>query len=275
MKSPDLIVGILGLATAAGVAGYWVSLFLSIFVDWYDFKFAVVATVSRLVAGIAAVGLSGLVGINALRVVQGKSSEIRVQFVAVAAATLFAVNVATAVTLFGFGDNNFPSGFLGVPGRISALLMWAGAGSLVAFVVSRKLWTMVSSLRPNGSFIAIAVVIFLVTFGDYFSDWDGLPVVWIVSTLAILPVLAMMALPGDFGPTAAVILGVASAVSAVGRLVSNILFSVIISSYFSDISGAFVHAVRMAIIVGLLFLYLKQRGGLQQNLDRIKALSRS
>ena len=274
-KSPDSIIGFLGLATAAGVAGYWATWFLSVFVNWYDFKFALVATISRLVAAIAAVGLSGLVGINALRVVQGKSPENRVQFVAVSAATLFAVNTATAVTLFGFGDNNFPGGFLGIPGRISALLVWAGAGCLVAFVVTRKLWTMVSSLRPKGSFIAIAVVIFLVTLGAQFSEWDGTPVVWILSTLSILPVLALMALPGDFGPTAAVILGVASVVSAIGRLVSNILFSVVISSYFANISGAVVHAVKMAVIVGLLFLYLTQRGGLKQNLDRIKALSRS
>lgn len=273
-KSRDSIIGFLGLATAAGVAGYWASWFLSIFVDWFDFKFGLVAIISRLIAAVAAVGLSGLVGINALRVVQGKSPENRVQFVAVSAVTLFAVNMPTAVALAGFGDNNFPSGFLGIPGRISALLIWAGAGCLVAFVVTRKLWTMVSSLRPKGSFIAIAVVIFLVTFGGYFTDLDGIPVI-VLATLAILPVLALMALPGDFGPTAAVVLGVASVVSAIGRLVSNILFSVVISSYFADISGALVHAVRMAIIVGLLFLYLKQRGGLKQNVDRIKALSRS
>jgi hypothetical protein len=179
------------------------------------------------------------------------------------------------VALAGFGDNNFPSGFLGIPGRISALLVWAGAGCLVAFVVTRKLWTMVSSLRPKGSYVAIAVVIFLVHFSVYFWERGTPTVVWIMATLAILPVLALMALPGDFGPNAAVVLGVASVVSAIGRLVSNILFSVVISSYFADISGAVVHAVKMAVIVGLLFLYLTQRGGLKQNLDRIKALSRS
>ena len=284
----DSMIVILSLVSAVGFAALWAMRLLSIAFDMPGFKAALATVLTSVLLAPVGLGLSATVALACKVFLEGRREEQRVLFVALGSLSLGVIRLGSFVSLpssvrpsqtwslYVWSDLPFELypphvKWLAVLSTVAAM---AGLASFAIFVITRRLWTLVPSIKPGGQAIAAVVVLWFVWNRDLASRFSGAQGVLLLGALLGAVVCLLLLIPGDFGTTVAVFLGGAHVVFAAGAFVGQVVFVVLGGdTWYLSWSSVFLQVIRSALLAAVCFRILQSRGGAAFHARRVRALA--